>query len=160
MGGSDDASNIQKLTISEHAEAHLELYKTHGKHEDLIAYKALSGQISISEASHLAWILGSYKGGYALKPNTVPAYNKSYCYCVGCRKPTKPSALLKGHIRCFQKKFNLPKTPNSGYFKKGDTRCKMRAQENNSIATCPHCGKTLLLSCCTASSGRLPVDKH
>ena len=54
MGGSDDPSNIQKLTIKEHAEAHKKLYEEHGKWQDLIAYKMLSGQISSYKASQEA----------------------------------------------------------------------------------------------------------
>lgn len=49
MGGSDDASNLIKLTIEEHAEAHRKLYEEHGHWEDKLAWKALSGQISKAE---------------------------------------------------------------------------------------------------------------
>lgn len=41
MGGTDDESNIQVLTIPEHAEAHRLLYETYGKTEDKIAWKML-----------------------------------------------------------------------------------------------------------------------
>ena len=50
MGGSDDPSNLIKLTVEEHAEAHLDLYKKFGKEQDLIAYKTLSGLITAEEA--------------------------------------------------------------------------------------------------------------
>jgi hypothetical protein len=50
MGGSDDPSNLIKLTVEEHADAHLELYYKHNKIEDWYAYLALSGQISSDEA--------------------------------------------------------------------------------------------------------------
>jgi hypothetical protein len=50
MGGSDDPSNLIKLTIEEHALAHKDLYDQHGKIEDLIAYRMLSGQISAADA--------------------------------------------------------------------------------------------------------------
>jgi hypothetical protein len=63
MGGSNDPSNIVLLTVEEHAEAHRILFEQHNKQEDYIAWKALSGQISISEASKQAWILGGIKGG-------------------------------------------------------------------------------------------------
>ena len=42
-GGTDDDSNIVYLTPDEHAQAHLTLYETYGKMEDLIAYRGLSG---------------------------------------------------------------------------------------------------------------------
>ena len=45
MGGSDDPSNLIKLTIEEHAEAHKVLYETYGCWQDELAWKGLSGQI-------------------------------------------------------------------------------------------------------------------
>ena len=50
MGGSDDPSNLIKLTIEEHAAAHLNLYNEHGWHQDLVAYRMLLGQVSKAEA--------------------------------------------------------------------------------------------------------------
>lgn len=49
-GGTDDPSNIVRLTVEEHAEAHRILYETHGKIEDKIAWKCLSGKTSETEA--------------------------------------------------------------------------------------------------------------
>ena len=50
MGGSDDPSNLKKMTIEEHANAHLDLYKKHGNNYDLIAFKSLSKQIGHQQA--------------------------------------------------------------------------------------------------------------
>ena len=49
MGGTDDPSNLIKLTVKEHAEAHRLLYEEHGKQEDLVAWKGLSKQIGKEE---------------------------------------------------------------------------------------------------------------
>jgi hypothetical protein len=49
-GGSDDPSNIVRLTVEEHAEAHRILYETYGRIEDKIAWKMLSGKTSETEA--------------------------------------------------------------------------------------------------------------
>ena len=49
MGGGDEKDNIVSLTISDHAEAHKNLFEEYGKHEDWVAWKALSGQISKEE---------------------------------------------------------------------------------------------------------------
>lgn len=54
MGGSNDLSNLLTVTIEEHAELHRKLWEEHGKDYDYIAWKALSGQISSSEAILLA----------------------------------------------------------------------------------------------------------
>lgn len=102
MGGTDDPSNLIRLTVEEHALAHKRLYEEHGRWEDRVAWKALSGQMSMSEASVEAWKRGSLKGGYAKKPNSVPAWNKSEVYCIRCRRKDKPNAIKKGigHTRC------------------------------------------------------------
>lgn len=137
MGGTNDPKNLIRLTVEEHAQAHKKLYDEHGKQEDLIAWKALSGQITMSEASKLAHMIGSYKGGYAKKPNSVPAWNKVDCYCVGCRKRIKPS--VKGHKKCFQKAYKLKPTENPSYFT--SSQGKEKAEKNNATSSCPHCGK-------------------
>ena len=49
-GGSDDPSNLVKLTVEEHAQAHLDLYKEYNRPQDLIAYRMLSGLITAEEA--------------------------------------------------------------------------------------------------------------
>lgn len=45
MGGTDDLSNIVKLTIEEHVNAHKLLYEKYGKIEDRLAWQGLSGLI-------------------------------------------------------------------------------------------------------------------
>ena len=141
MGGTDDPSNLVELTVEEHAEAHHLLWQEHKKQEDYIAWRALSGQITMPEASREAWILGSYKGGYASKPRTVPAHNKSHVYCVGCQERVKKPYLLKtSHTLCFQKKFGLPPTPNLGHVSSEDG--KKMAAKNNATVSCPHCSKS------------------
>ena len=60
MGGNDDPSNLIKLTIEEHAEAHRLLYEQHGNKFDYIAYMALSNQIGYEEANYMK-LLGPKK---------------------------------------------------------------------------------------------------
>lgn len=57
MGGSNDPSNLVELTIEEHAEAHRKLYEEHNQWQDLVAWKALSGQITSDEIRRLKTIL-------------------------------------------------------------------------------------------------------
>lgn len=45
MGGTDDPSNLKKVTLSEHAEEHRKLWETHGNIKDKIAWLGLTGQI-------------------------------------------------------------------------------------------------------------------
>lgn len=67
MGGSDDPSNLIELSVEEHAEAHRVLYENYKKWEDYIAWKTLSGQISMSEAKLLVQQEGRRKGGLNCK---------------------------------------------------------------------------------------------
>lgn len=48
-GGTNDPSNIEHLTLEEHAAAHEELWKTHGKIEDYCAWKGLTGLLTKKE---------------------------------------------------------------------------------------------------------------
>lgn len=50
MGGTDDPSNLIELTIEQHAQAHLDLYEEHGRWQDQLAYRMLSGSITNAEA--------------------------------------------------------------------------------------------------------------
>jgi hypothetical protein len=49
MGGTDDPENIILVTPEEHADAHRILYENHGKIEDYLAWKGLSGIIGKEE---------------------------------------------------------------------------------------------------------------
>tara|TARA_R110002124_G_scaffold220888_1_gene386606 strand:- start:6832 stop:7353 length:522 start_codon:yes stop_codon:yes gene_type:complete len=53
MGGTDDPSNIKRMSIEEHAEAHLKLYEEHGLMQDHVAYRMLLGQIDKAQAIKL-----------------------------------------------------------------------------------------------------------
>ena len=49
MGGTDDPSNLIRLSVEEHAEAHRKLYEKHGNIEDYLAWKGLLGIIPKQE---------------------------------------------------------------------------------------------------------------
>ncbi len=53
MGGSDDPSNLKRVTIAQHAEEHRLLWEKHEFIQDYIAWKMLSGQIDKAEAIKL-----------------------------------------------------------------------------------------------------------
>ena len=53
-GGTDDPSNLVQLTVEEHAEAHLNLYKKYNRWQDKVAWQSLSGQITSDEARRIA----------------------------------------------------------------------------------------------------------
>ena len=62
MGGSDSRDNLVELTITQHAMFHYCNYQLWNNEEDRIAWKALSGQITIDEAKKQSMILGARKG--------------------------------------------------------------------------------------------------
>ena len=53
-GGTDEPSNIIEVRVEQHAELHFALYLEDGHWQDWVAYHALSGQMSMSEASQEA----------------------------------------------------------------------------------------------------------
>ena len=67
-GGTDDLHNIVELTVEEHAQAHQLLWEKHGKKEDWLAWKMLSGQLSNKEY----WHEKSRLGGFATKGMNKP----------------------------------------------------------------------------------------
>lgn len=58
-GGTNDASNLIKLTIEEHAEAHRILYEKHGRWQDRVAWLTLSKQITCADAIKIAQSLAN-----------------------------------------------------------------------------------------------------
>ena len=50
-GGTNDPENLVYLTVEQHAEAHKKLYEEHGRWQDQIAHRMLSGQMSAYEAT-------------------------------------------------------------------------------------------------------------
>lgn len=49
-GGTDDPENLVRVTIEEHAELHRKLFAEHGRWQDELAWRTLSGQITSAEA--------------------------------------------------------------------------------------------------------------
>lgn len=61
MGGTDDPSNLIELTVEEHAEAHRLLFEQHGRKEDELAWKGLSGLIDKKELVHQLLVMAGKK---------------------------------------------------------------------------------------------------
>lgn len=65
MGGSDESTNLIELTVEEHAEEHRLLWEKYRKHDDYVAWKALSGAIGKEEIISELCRLGGIKTGKA-----------------------------------------------------------------------------------------------
>lgn len=59
FGGTDHPSNIEYVTVEEHADRHKVLFENHGRWQDKIAYMCLSGQIGNDEAIRQAGIFAN-----------------------------------------------------------------------------------------------------
>lgn len=62
IGGTDNLSNLVKLTVKDHAEAHKKLYEKYGRWQDKLAWQGLSGIIGHEECVKLAIIEGGKLG--------------------------------------------------------------------------------------------------
>jgi hypothetical protein len=67
MGGSNDKQNLIEVSVERHAMFHYCNWKLWGKEEDKIAWRTLSGQMTLSEAQYAAIKLGAKKTGQVMK---------------------------------------------------------------------------------------------
>ena len=67
MGGGDEPENLIELSVEDHALAHKELWEKHGLEEDRIAWLALSGQMTMTEAKILSQEAGRLRGSANVK---------------------------------------------------------------------------------------------
>lgn len=73
MGGTDDPSNLIKLTLEEHAMAHKKLWEEFGHWQDKVAWLAISGVMSHEEAVYESIRSGGRKGGLKKAGTKVPS---------------------------------------------------------------------------------------
>ena len=133
LGGSDDPSNLIKLTVNEHAEAHKKLWEDHGNEYDYIAWKCLSGQISNAEANRLANI--HYHKGRKLTEEVKKKISqrisgeKHPLYGIGHTEETKKkiSEKTKEGMRKSDKKAGAPK--GTVPWNKGKTGLQKHSEE-------------------------------
>lgn len=78
MGGSDDPSNLVRVTIEQHAELHKQLWEGLGCWQDGIAWKMLSGQITNAEAIKVAQSEGGKKNKGKLSGDKNPFFGKKH----------------------------------------------------------------------------------
>ena len=68
-GGLDNKENLVEVTVTQHAMFHYCNYQLWGNEEDRVAWRALSGQITMDEAKYEAMAIGRRKVNEALKEN-------------------------------------------------------------------------------------------
>ncbi len=113
MGGTDDSSNLVRLTLEEHAAAHKKLWEEHGKHEDFLAWQGLS---NLLDKKQILKSLGKEKKGKIwvtndiihklIHPNELEKYQK-----MGFRKGRLPmSEQGKANVKAASPKKRKPLT--------------------------------------------------
>lgn len=78
-GGPDTKETLVEVTITQHAMFHFCNYQLWGNDEDKLAWKALSGQITLDEIKYEAMLLGGKRGNEVLKEKFKdPEYYASF----------------------------------------------------------------------------------
>jgi hypothetical protein len=97
MGGSDDPSNLVKVTVEQHALLHKQLWEDLGQWQDYVAWKALTGCIDNAEANLLALKL-SMKGNTRFKgrKHTTEAKEKIRQGHIGKQHTDETKQKMKG----------------------------------------------------------------
>ena len=106
MVGTDDPSNLIKLTVEEHSEAHRILFEQFGRKEDELAWKGLAGLIGKEELVRQLCVLSGQKGMKTLRekhPELVS--RKGLKHSVESRK--KLSDMRKGVKKSDEHKKNI-----------------------------------------------------
>jgi hypothetical protein len=143
-GGTDDPSNLIKVTVEEHAELHFARYLEYGQMGDWLAAFSLSGQISHAEATAEArrdWI--------ARNPDHHAKAGR-----VGGKAPASPKA-KESAARLARELGKRPWWNNGSKNTRSWTcpgkewvegRIGFRIRNPHPPVVCPHCGKEMVKS--------------
>ena len=133
MGGSNSPENLVELTVQEHAEAHKLLFEEHGKWQDFLAWKALSGQINSDEIRRMATTL-ALKG----KPKSPEHVEKCRSARLG-KKDSEETRMKKSQAFKGRKiTWNLNATTPEA----NEKRRQALTGKSKPVILCPHCGKS------------------
>ena len=152
-GGTDDPSNIILLTVEEHAEAHKKLWEEHGRIEDKLAWKGLSGIIGKEEIVYYVneerkrKISEANKGqisnnrGKKFSDETRKKMSESMKGIPKSEEHRKKLAKLrKGTIHSDETRKKMSEAHKGKHFS-DETRKKLSERKKNlPKLECPHCG--------------------
>jgi ribosomal protein S27AE len=132
-GGTDDPSNLIKLTVEEHADAHRKLYEQYGRWQDYLAWKGLSGRIDKEEL--IRQMTSIVHKGKVVSEETKAKQSKAK---MGKNNP------MYGTVSPNAGKFGED-SPRWGLKHSDDTKAKIsESAKNRKKIDCPHCGKSAL----------------
>lgn len=130
-GGKDDAENLIEVTVTQHAMFHYCEWRLWKNEYDRIAWKALSNQITLTEAQKLAHLQGCKNGGKLL--------SKEFKVLGGKMQPKDAKVLggIKGGKSCYEQSkgmFSLTKNQRKQIFKNTLAK-KWKCTETGFIST-------------------------
>jgi hypothetical protein len=133
MGGTNDSSNLIELTVEEHAEAHRKLYEEHGKWQDFMAWKALSGQIDTNDFRVLATKLALT--GVEKTQEHKDKISKT-------KKGKKLSEITKQRMSITRKGRKITWELKATTPEANEKRSKALTGRKKPVIICPHCNKS------------------
>lgn len=132
MGGTNDPSNLIKVNVTLHAFLHKLLWEEHGKWQDEVAFKNLSGTISSQEAIRESRIRANIGNKHRLgKPKSDEEKRKISNSLTG-RQRSKESIEK-------QKKSLIGRKQTQEHI---ENKRKSTLGKKREIVTCPHCGNS------------------
>ena len=150
-GGTDDPENLVELSIEEHADAHRVLFEKHGRWQDYLAWKGLTGAIGKDEIREEFYkhyrgenhhMFGVKRPEHAeqmrerMLGENNPMFGKA-TWNKGLTYKTGPNP-LKGHPKNDFAKNNKGKIQSYEWKEKRASKLRGKTYE----LTCPHCDKT------------------
>jgi HNH endonuclease len=141
-GGTNSPSNIKLLTISDHAKEHKLLFEKHGRWQDEVAFKTLSGQISNLDATKIAQ---HYAGKTTIQKQISEGKHPALGHKCSDQWKRQQSERAKGNKNCVGKK-------NSLGSKRDEKWCQEQSERKQGkqiargwkrpLVICPHCQKS------------------
>ena len=132
-GGNNSAENLIRLTIEEHAEEHLKLYEVQGNALDLVAYKALTGQITKKDAIRAAISIGGKRGGKKNRDEKIGMFSPDF------KRPSFADFSKERHLDISRRGGSAPCQLKTR--KKISESCRQRVPVNKSYVHCIGCRK-------------------
>lgn len=124
MGGDDSESNLVKLTVEEHAEAHKKLYEEHGNWEDYVAWQGLSKMINRQDIIKYTMTKAGLKGN---KVRTEKYHANPEWAAEIRKKQSKPKSTTENYFK-----------PKSDEHKENMRKAALKRER----FPCSKCGKT------------------
>ena len=137
IGGTDDPSNLVRLTVEEHAEAHRVLYEQHGRWQDKVAWLGLSGMIGKEEIIAMACVKKGPMNGMYGKPSA----RRGVTLTEETKQKMRDAATGKTHTDEVKAKMSEYSKNRSDEHLENISKAILT--QNKEKISCPHCTKSV-----------------